>query len=646
MTQTSVRESYNARGQWGLTKDQRHILNFNLLYGSRDIQNQGVGGYALPTSPALEAAGFGSNAYGTTSDNQEVQLREMEIVSNSLIHEIRAEWDRSASTVGPYTPFGPTFTITDYAQFGSANNAQHSRNTTVQFANALSYTTKILTLKAGMQAEHFLSFQNSLTNFGGSYNYPTFAAYQAQTPNSFTLTSGIPQIQVTEWTFAPYLQTEWKLTKKLVFSPGIRYQTQTNISDHNDIDPRAAFAYQVTPTVVLGGGFGVFHQNLTVGTEQNLIQNDGLHQVNTVLTSANGPISYPQNIATAALLGSSREIYIKAPDLRNPYTTNSGISLEKAFKGNLSVTGSFDDIKSVHLFRGRDLNAPAFVYPVVGAPILVPGPRPYSGIGIVDQLESDGNARFDSLTLGVRERIGNLNMFANYTFSRSWNDSNGAFSLPLNNYNLRQDWALAGNNVPNRIQTTINYRFSGIHSKAITWANGILVNSNIVAQSGHPYTQSLTNPTPDNANYRLAGVGRDTLTAPGSFNIGLNLNKTFVLREAKTVAPPPGAGGAGGPRGGFGQAGGGGGRGGPGGGGPPGGGGGGRGGPGGGGPAGTTMTFFLNTTNVINHTNLGTPGGNFGTLDANGNLIPDVRYGISTSKGAARIAEVGVRFNF
>ncbi len=160
----------------------------------------------------------------------------------------------------------------------------------------------------------------------------------------------------------------------------------------------------------------------------------------------------------------------------------------------------------------------------------------------------------------------------------------------------------------------------------------------------------ISNPSPDGQSWRVAGVGRDTLVGPGNLNISLNLNKTIILREAKSAVQrgPQQQGGGEGPGGGFGNArggdGGGGRGGGPGGGGP--GGGGPGGGLGGGGPPGMAMTLFANTTNVINHTNLGTPTGTIGTLDTFGNLIPDTRYGISTAKGAARIVEVGVRFNF
>ncbi len=339
VTTTSVRESYNARGQVGLTSDQRHIMNFNLEYQNRDQQNAGSNGLGLPSSPALEAAGFGSNLFGATSHYEEIQLREMEIISNDLIHEMRVEWNRNVSSTTPYTLTGPTFSITDVAQFGSANNLNRSKNTNLEFANALSYTTKMVTLKTGLQGVKFTQYQFSENNFNGTYNYPTLAAYQAQMPNQFTLTSGIPAIQVTEWNFAPYLQTEWRLTSKLVVSPGVRYQIQTNINDHNDIDPRMSFAYQITPAVVARGGFGIFHQTLNAGTVQTLIQNDGVHQVSTVITTSTGPITYPVNPATASLLGSAREIDIGAPDLRTPYTHQLRYFTRESFQNRVVPHG-------------------------------------------------------------------------------------------------------------------------------------------------------------------------------------------------------------------------------------------------------------------------------------------------------------------
>ena len=181
--------------------------------------------------------------------------------------------------------------------------------------------------------------------------------------------------------------------------------------------------------------------------------------------------------------------------------------------------------------------------------------------------------------------------------------------------------------VKNRIQTGVNYRFP--------W--GILVNSNIVAYSGHPYNETLGTPNADGQfNLRPAGIDRNSLTGPGFFNVNMNVTKTFILREGGSNSNSQagnGRPGAGQPGGGFGR-GDGALRGGPGG---PGGFGGG---PGFGGPlpsGGLTMTLFANTQNLLNRDNLGTPSG----------VLTSPYFMQSTSEaGTPRIIEVGARFNF
>src|SRR5262249_45459748 len=157
-----------------------------------------------------------------------------------------------------------------------------SRNSNIQFANALSFTGRKLTLKAGVQAEHYNQWQFSQRNFTGSYTFADYAAFLANRPNLFTLAAGIPTIQVYQLTVELYAQTDWKLSSKSLVSVGARYQAQTNISDHNDLDPRISLAQQLNNSTVLRAGFGTFHQSLQAGTVQTLLQNDGLHQLQSV----------------------------------------------------------------------------------------------------------------------------------------------------------------------------------------------------------------------------------------------------------------------------------------------------------------------------------------------------------------------------
>jgi len=607
--QPTDRTSFNVRGQWGVTANQKHVLNFNVEYGTRNYLNQGVGQYSLA-----------NHAYDNYTNQGELQFRETDILSSSLIHETRFEIDRNTSRTEPLTNL-PTIQVLDAFTEGGANNLGQTRNTSIQFGDALSYSGRILNLRAGLQFQHYNQWQLSQSNFLGTYTYSNYAAYLAQQPTTFTINSGIPTLQIGQWEFGSFVQTDWKVSKRILLSAGLRYELQTNISDRNNLDPRTTLSYQLSPSTVIRAGFGTFHQRLAVGSVQTLLQYDGAHQLQTII---NSPTAAELSSGTFAAVPTS--VDVRAADLRTPYTINSAISVERSFKNGLSLSLSFDEVKGVHMYRARDINAP------------LPGTliRPNPAEGVITQLESSASSRFDSLTIGFRQRIGNLNWFGNYSLGTNYNDSNGPFSLPSDNFNLAADWGRATNMVKNRVQTGVNYRFP--------W--GVLVTANIVASSGKPYNETLGVPNIDGQfNQRLAGVARDSLTGPGAVNVNMNITKTFVLREGGSAAVPRpgdaaqnGPGGSGPRGGGFGRGDGGfpgGGGGGPRGGGPAPGGPGGFGGvPGSGG---LTMTLFANTQNLINRDNLGTPSG----------VIGGPYFMRSNSEaGTPRIIELGVRFNF
>ena len=234
----------------------------------------------------------------------------------------------------------------------------------------------------------------------------------------------------------------------------------------------------------------------------------------------------------------------------------------------------------------------------------------------------------------------NLNLFGNYTLGYAYNDTDGAFSLPANNYDLRSEWGRAGQDTRHRFFTGVNFR--------TLW--GINVNGIINAASARPY--NITTGFDENGdtvtNDRPAGVKRNTGIGPSNFNTNLNFTKTISLK--KTERPNTASNGSGNPfldpqrGGGFpggGFPGGGQGRpGGPGGpGGRPGGGGGpanGRGRPGGLAPVGPTMAFVVNIQNVLNNQQLAQYSG----------VLTSPFFGRANSARNPRQIEVGMRFNF
>jgi hypothetical protein len=85
-------------------------------------------------------------------------------------------------------------------------------------------------------------------------------------------------------------------------------------------------------------------------------------------------------------------------------------------------------LRGVKLYRMRDVNAPL---PTTGA-------RPNPSFLNVDQFETSGSSRSDSLSLGLRTTIADrLQLLLRYTWSHSIDDTSGPFSLPADSYDLR-----------------------------------------------------------------------------------------------------------------------------------------------------------------------------------------------------------------
>jgi len=228
-----------------------------------------------------------------------------------------------------------------------------------------------------------------------------------------------------------------------------------------------------------------------------------------------------------------------------------------------------------------------------------------------------------------------LNLFVNYTYSTNYNDTDGAFSLPANNYDLHSEWGRSPDNQKHHFQTGINGRLPG----------DILVNTQFRVYSGRPYniTTGFDNFNVGVTNARPDGLARNSAEGPGFFDSSLNVSKTVPVFRTKVSAPASLPEARGGGLGGGGQRGAG----------PAGrpaagsfGGAGGRpiGGPGprGGGRGGAnpnpgpTATVYLNVQNVLNHRNFNSPSG----------VLTSPFFGQSTSALAPRTIELGMRLNF
>ncbi len=620
----NINRSINARSQWAITNN--NTLNVNIEYERGDNKNAGVGGFNLQERASVRR-----------SREFEFQVRETAILNRTTVHEVRFEYGRERSQQMPKTA-GVAINVLDSFFSGGAQNRGASTERTLEFGNLLMYSGSKWTVKTGVQSVYRMNETLSENNFVGTFTFssllcrppnpadpqddPCAGAYQAGRPTTFTVNRGNPALDVNQFEIGTFLQTDWKATTKFTLSMGTRYDVQTNISDHNNLDPRMGFAYQISPTIALRGGAGIFHQRLNENTVADLLRLDGTRQQQIVVRNPSFFPEVPPDLTSTSRGSTPPSIRVRAADLATPYNINTQISLEKSLPAGIGLTFSWDSARGVHLYRSRNLNAPP---PGTLTPI-----DPTKGN--INQLESTGTSRSNNFTIGFRQTLRNrfnLTIFGNYTLGYTKNDTDGPFSLPASNYDLRSEWGRASQDMRHRFFTGMNFR--------LPW--GVAVNTMVHATSSRPY--NITTGFDENGdtvtNDRPAGISRNTGNGPRAFNMNMNFTKTFNL--TRSTERPTAASNTGNPfvepqrGGGF----------------PGGAQGGGRPGGGPGGPRGPvirqggnqqqrgpTMAFVVNVQNLLNHQQLGQYSG----------VMTSPFFGRPNSARNPRTIELGLRFNF
>jgi hypothetical protein len=650
--------------------------------------NNGIGQFNLPS--------LGFNQLNT---EHQLQFSDTQIVNAKIINETRFRFVRETSD---QTPQSTAPTISVQGAFTDGGNSSGLNNDILDRYELQNYTSM-------SHGKHFLKFgvrlranrdsNLSMSNFNGSFSFgsrpdPTVSgcgvpnpppacpqisglnAYlitlrflaagntQANLQNAiahgggasfYSVTSGRALADATYFDAGLYAQDDWRLRQNITLSYGFRFETQNDFGDHADFAPRLAIAWGIggsgknPPKTVLRVGSGIFYDRFSYDLFLRQERLNGTTQQQFLVTAPqfylfNTPASLPQSNPTT---------YQPNPNLRAPYTIQTGISLERQLTkfANLSVT--YLTSRGVHQFFTTNLN-PAD--PATGL-------RPNGANQNIFQYQSEGIFKQNQLIVNSSIRMGTkLSLFGYYTLGYANSDISGASGFPSNPFDVSQDYGRASFDVRHRIF------FGG----TIGLPYAFRISPFLVAQSGVPFNittgQDLYQDSVFNtrATFGTCTSGATGVKAtpygcfnlatlpgqpvipinfaegPGRFSLNLRLSKTFGFGAKKEAV----AGGPGGPGAGtFGRGPGGSGGGGPRGGGP--GGGGDRGGGMFGGGANNSrynLTFSVSGRNIFNNVNLATPIGNLSSpLFGQANGLAGGPYSSST---ANRRIDLQVSFNF
>jgi hypothetical protein len=432
------------------------------------------------------------------------------VPNGSVVNEARFGWfkDRQADDFDPtlqqgYPIGNVSLSVAGISTLGGYNvlpriNPSENR---FEYVDNLSWVKGKHSFKFGFDIARTEDFANSLATRFGSYNYSnvtTFAQdFTSPVPgpshwSTFSQVFGNPIVDTTVTDMGFYAQDTWKITQKLTVNYGLRYEysklPQPTVTNPNypqtgnipsagkNFAPRIGLAYALNNKTVFRAGYGLYYARYVTGMISTFFTNNDVYTQSLTIqssTAAGAPI-FPGTLASpAGTLAGNRSITFAAPNMRNPYTEQLDVAIERALPQSMTLTVGYIMNRGKRLFTVRDLNIGPLssqVYnfnlldtnfnptgQVYSTPLYLLANRIDTRYGHINQVENGGKQWYDAMTVQLNKRFnGTFQGGVTYTWSHELDENqesgsnsiffssgpmglyNGSYSLDKGNGNLDQ----------------------------------------------------------------------------------------------------------------------------------------------------------------------------------------------------------------
>jgi hypothetical protein len=347
-------------------------------------------------------------------------------------------------------------------------------------------------------------------NFGGTFFFASLDAYQRDVPYAFTQQQGNGDLAFLEKQIGLYMKDDWQIRHDLSISYGLRYDWQNYFHDDNNVAPRVSLAYSIggRKSDVLRAGVGVFNDRSGPVVIADVLHSQPGGLTRYVITDP----SYPTAFASA-VTAPAPSIVRLATDVQIPQTIQFSVGIDHQLRKTTALSLTYTGARGYHLFRSRDVNAPA-------PPLYLARPDP--AYGAIRQVESTGRQQSDSLSATLRGRVTRwFNGQMQYTLSRVDNDTSGIAAFPANDYDLSSEWS--------RADFDRRHRF--VMLGRVTATHLFDVGVGLTLNSGTPYSEVLGQDVYNNGRGRArpVGVPRNSLESGGfsSFDVRASREISF-----------------------------------------------------------------------------------------------------------------------
>lgn len=476
--------------------------------------NNGVGNFDLP-----------DRGFTTDSAEHVFRLADSGSFGKRFFNEVRfqARWqDVDINSLSDAT----TIQVLNAFNRGGAQ-VQSSRHTReLEFADNLDFALKKHALRFGGQYEAFAFQSDELRNLNGTFVFSSLDAFRAGRPLTYTQRTqsggSAGTVNFNQHQFGWFAQDDWRVVKSLTLSFGLRHEVQTNLDDKNNFMPRVGFAWSPFKNgkTTFRGGAGVFYDWFGADTLEQALRVNGQQQRDLVIQNPGFP--NPFSGGTSITLPPSR-IQIEA-NLRMPYVAQASFGVERELAQGVRFMSQYFYRRGVHQLRGRNINAP------------VNGLRPDPTAGNITQVESSANSFNHTWLVNLNwMKMGKFMIAANYVLSKTTDETDGAFSLPVNSFNLLGERGPSLMDTRHRLFLMSNY----------TLPKGLRLGTIFQASSATPYniTTGFDNNNDSIINDRPAGLSRNSARGVGRLDMSTRLSWGFSFGK-----PPEAQGGGGGPQ--------------------------------------------------------------------------------------------------
>ncbi len=443
-------------------------------------------------------------AFESESINDTLRVRNTNVYGQKLFGETRFEFNRSEATQSSLSA-NPTIRVLDAFTAGGAGQSGTRRGRQFTFAQNFDLPVKKHAVRFGSEINGGWWNSDQQSNANGTFTFSSLEDFIANRPRTYTRRVGDPEVSYAQYDFGWYIQDDFRVSKNINLSLGLRQELQTHVDDKWNLAPRAAFTYSLGKGT-MRGGYGIFYDWLESSTYEQTVRVDGVHQIDEAIINP----SYPDpGLATGTVLPASR-IQLE-PNLTQPAIHQASIGYERPLKtwgqvrADYMMTRAFDTLRSVNV------NAP------------IGGVRPDLAAGNITQIESTGRRDSDRITLGINFRTPARRIMGNvmYQWGNVRSVADSPLALPSDSNNPDADWGPSGQDIRHRLFLMFNTPV----------VFGVRAGLQAQYSSAAPY--NITTGRDDNGdtvfNDRPAGVSRNSGRGADLWNVTLRLNRSFNL---------------------------------------------------------------------------------------------------------------------